>query len=254
MQKKLPQRLFKRLPGRSLLTAMFVAVLTVMLLQPVSAAPQAVTDGFKRMFPETSITSVREVVTGIYEIVSRGEIIYITADGKSLLVGSIWDTTQVRDLTEDRRKSLRRKALAELGDDRMVVYAPQDYQYTVNVFTDVDCTYCRKFHGHMSELKKLGVRVNYLLTPFRGEQAHARAIGVWCAKDRNAAMDRAKKGKDIPLRECDNPIDEHLRLSQLFGVRGTPAIVLENGTFISGYVPPQELLKALKRGASQSSS
>ena len=36
-------------------------------------------------------------------------------------------------------------------------------------------------------------------------------------------------------------------LGQSIGVHGTPAIVTESGDFISGYMPPQELLQALKQ-------
>ncbi len=35
-------------------------------------------------------------------------------------------------------------------------------------------------------------------------------------------------------------------LGREIGVRGTPAIYLENGKYLSGYLPPDELIKALE--------
>ncbi len=228
---------------------LFAAAFAVVAMQAaVTAAPKAVTEGFKRVYPQEPVISVEQTaVPGIYEIISGGNVIYATGDGRFLFAGSILDTVNGRDLTENTRRRLRRAALAGIGENRMVTYVPDNHQYTVNVFTDVECGYCRKFHAHMPELLKLGVRVNYLLTPFRGKNAHAKAVGVWCARDRNAAMDRAKAGKTIPLKQCDNPVEDHLRLAELVGVRGTPGVLLDSGTFLRGYRPPKELLKALKR-------
>jgi thiol:disulfide interchange protein DsbC len=36
------------------------------------------------------------------------------------------------------------------------------------------------------------------------------------------------------------------QLGQNLGVKGTPAIVTDGGDFISGYMPPHELLQSLK--------
>ncbi len=228
---------------------LLIVFLAALVQTAAHAAPQAVTDGFHRVFPGAPVASVSEAAPGIYEVVSEGEIFYVTGDGGFLLAGTLLDLKRRLDLTENTRKRLRRAALAELGADRTVTYAPGNHRYTINVFTDVDCVYCRKFHAHIPELKRLGIRVNYLLTPFRGDAARARAIGVWCARDRNAAMDRAKKGKSIPLKQCDNPVDEHLRLAKLVGVQGTPGILLADGRLIRGYVPPEKLVQALREDA-----
>ncbi len=237
-------------------TLSIVALVAVALVADASVqasaytAPPAVIAAAERMLsPEAEITSVEEVVPGIYEVISDWRIFYVTGDGKFLIDGSIWDVEARRSLTEDSQKELRRAALAAVGDDEMVVYHPRKRKYTVNVFTDVDCGYCRKFHAGMPEMQKFGIRVNYLLTPLRGGNTRAKMVGVWCASNRNAAMDRAKQGKKIPLKQCDNPVDKHLRVARQAGMRGTPAIVFESGTLIAGYLPPDKLLKALQDDA-----
>ena len=41
---------------------------------------------------------------------------------------------------------------------------------------------------------------------------------------------------------------EEYELGQLIGVTGTPAIVLEDGTLLPGYIPAVKLAKALDSG------
>jgi hypothetical protein len=47
----------------------------------------------------------------------------------------------------------------------MLIFGPQDPKYTVTVFTDVDCPYCRKLHSQIAEYNRLGVRVRYMFYP-----------------------------------------------------------------------------------------
>ena len=68
---------------------------------------------------------------------------------------------------------------------------------------------------------------------------------VWCATDRNQALTDAKLGKGIKPVNCNNPVSSHYTLGQALGVRGTPAIYLENGRELQGYMPPNELVRVL---------
>jgi thiol:disulfide interchange protein DsbC len=59
-------------------------------------------------------------------------------------------------------------------------------------------------------------------------------------------MTQAKAGQEIEEKSCDNPVQEHMALGQMLGVRGTPALVLESGRMVPGYVPAQRLLSFLE--------
>ncbi len=51
----------------------------------------------------------------------------------------------------------------------MIQYAAKGEQKAViDVFTDIDCGYCRKLHGEMDELNELGITVNYYGFPRSG--------------------------------------------------------------------------------------
>ena len=56
-------------------------------------------------------------------------------------------------------------------------------------------------------------------------------------------MTKAKNGESISAPECDSPVATHYQLGVDMGLRGTPAIVLANGTLISGYLPAQQLIQ-----------
>ena len=52
----------------------------------------------------------------------------------------------------------------------MLVFGPQDPKYTVTVFTDVDCAYCRQLHSQIADYNRLGIRVRYLFYPRTGPE------------------------------------------------------------------------------------
>jgi thiol:disulfide interchange protein DsbC len=72
---------------------------------------------------------------------------------------------------------------------------------------------------------------------------------VWCAKDRQAALTKAKKGEKVDSKQCDNPVKEHMELGNALGAQGTPMLVTEKGSILPGYVPAPQLAKLLAREA-----
>jgi thiol:disulfide interchange protein DsbC len=59
-------------------------------------------------------------------------------------------------------------------------------------------------------------------------------------------MDEVKAGDSISQQECDNPVQAQYELGQKVGVTGTPALVLEDGTLLPGYVPAARLQQMLE--------
>jgi thiol:disulfide interchange protein DsbC len=189
-------------------------------------------------------------ISGLYEFVQGAEVSYLTADGKYFLDGNMYDMSTRENLTEDKRTHARLAMINAVPESQMLIFSPKNPQYTITVFTDVDCQYCRKLHSEMAELNKLGVRVRYLFYPRTGPNTESwrKAEAVWCAADRNEALTRAKAGGAVDMtKTCGpNPVAREYALGQSIGVRGTPAIVTESGDYINGYLPPHELVQELK--------
>lgn len=175
-------------------------------------------------------------------------ILYVHKDGKYVIKGDLLNLENQANLTEERRKQARLTVIDALGENTMIVFAPQKTTHTITVFTDVDCGYCRKLHQETNELNGHGVKVRYLAFPRAGlaSPTYEKMVSVWCAQDRREAITEAKAGNDVPPKHCDNPVQSHYEAAQRLGITGTPAMVLDDGEIQPGYVPANQLIKLLE--------
>lgn len=182
-------------------------------------------------------------IAGLYEVMSGGQIMYTTIDARYIIDGDMFDMNTRKNLTEDTRGVIRLDVLNKLGEDNMLVYTPKGkVKHTITVFTDIYCPYCQRLHQEMDDYMKNGVKVRYIFVPFKGEKSVNTSVSVWCAKDRNKAMDMAKAGSVVENKTCENPISRHQAVAKELGIRGTPAIMLESGELMPGYVPSAKLI------------
>jgi thiol:disulfide interchange protein DsbC len=189
-------------------------------------------------------------IAGIYEFTQGAEISYITADGKYFIDGNLYDMKSRDNLTEELRTHARIALINAVPETEMLIFSPPNPKYTITVFTDVDCAYCRKLHSQIAELNKLGIRVRYMFYPRTGPgtESWKKAEVVWCSPNRNEALTRAKAGATLDMNKicAPTPVKREYELGENIGVRGTPAIITEKGDYISGYMEPRELLDQLK--------
>ena len=222
--------------------------LTIVGISISHANEDAVRKALNKSMPTLKIDSVKSSeAKGLYEVVAGANILYVSEDGKYLLQGHLIDLEARKDLTEIKLADTRKLAIEKLGEDQMVIFKPEKNKYTVSVFTDIDCGYCRKLHSEMDQYMAEGITIQYLFYPRagKGSDSYNKAVSVWCADDRNVALTAAKKGEDTGSKTCDNPVDEHMQLGVEFEARGTPMIVTEKGNIFPGYVPAKQLAKAL---------
>jgi thiol:disulfide interchange protein DsbC len=188
-------------------------------------------------------------VPGLYEVALGAYVVYVSGDGRYLFDGDLYDVESRQNVTETRRTAARATALATADESEMIVFKPAKVKHTISVFTDIDCGYCRKLHGEIAELNELGIEVRYLAYPRSGPgtDSWAKAEAVWCSSDRRSAITRAKKGEEVVRpADCKNAhVDEQYALGEEMGVRGTPAIITENGDYLGGYLPPAKLAQYL---------
>ena len=192
-------------------------------------------------------------IDGWYVIQKGSVVAYISADGRYLMQGELIDLDQQVNLTEQSRSNSRRELMASVSDEQTILFAPENPEHTVTVFTDVDCSYCRKLHSQIDEYMEQGIAIRYVLYPRSGPASRgwSRSEDVWCARDRNNALTMAKLDREFETAACDaSIISRHYVLGQEVGLAGTPAIVLEDGTLIGGYVAPAGL-KARISGSSE---
>ncbi len=187
-------------------------------------------------------------LAGFQEVIVGGQALYVSDDGKYLLQGSLFDIKAKRDLSQAGVAEVRRRLLAAVPASERIVFAPASPRYTVSVFTDVECGYCRRLHQDIAEYNKRGIAVEYLAFPRMGIDTpdYRLMVSVWCAKDRRKALTDAKEGRNVPQATCENPVARHYELGQRVGLTGTPMIVTASGVSMPGYLPPDALLSALQ--------
>jgi thiol:disulfide interchange protein DsbC len=189
-------------------------------------------------------------IPGLYEVTMGGLIAYVSSDGKYLVSGNVYDLDTQVNLTASRRNEARAKALAAARDDQMIVFSPANAKMTVTVFTDIDCGYCRKFHGQIADLNKAGIRVRYMMFPRSGPgtESWRKAEAVWCSADRRDALTRAKRGEEVKAKPCTGAaaIQTQYSMGEDLGVEGTPAIFTQTGDYVGGFMTPDQLVKVIQ--------
>jgi thiol:disulfide interchange protein DsbC len=190
-------------------------------------------------------------------VIASGHLVYISSDGKYVLNGQVIDAAKGTSLTDDAWAAYRKAELAKVPLSDRIVFAPEHPKYTVTVFTDVTCPYCRVLHEEVKALNKEGIAVQYLAWPRSGvtgddgkpTATYKEMVSIWCAADRNDAFTEAKKGREPKSADCKNPVKDQFDLGLKLGVSGTPAVYAEDGALIGGYLTPAQMLQAVQEHA-----
>ncbi|MEH6575919.1 MAG: DsbC family protein [Amphritea sp.] len=240
---------------RKLIILMMTLCALAINVQAEETKEAAIREALRGLSATIPITSVKPAkFPGLYEVkLASGELLYANEEGSHFLVGEVYKVRadgQLVNLTEEGKKGERLDQLAGIESKDMVVFPAQgETKAHVTVFTDVDCFYCRKLHKEMQAINSQGIEVRYLAFPRAGagSAAHKTMESIWCADEsqRGALMSKAKLGAAIEPATCDSPVLAQWRLGQKMGVNGTPALVLEDGSLVPGYVPAAQLAKML---------
>ena len=186
-------------------------------------------------------------VDGMYEVTVGSQVVYLSADARYMLQGDLYDLTTKENISENAKSDIRLTAINKLGSDQMIVYKPETVKNTITVVTDIDCPYCRRLHDEIPGYMERNVEVRYIFMPLKGAADMKKTVSVWCSDDQQQALDTAKSGGKVEDKDCDNPIKEHMALARELGVRGTPAILLEDGQLLPGYVPVAKLVAQIRQ-------
>jgi thiol:disulfide interchange protein DsbC len=214
------------------------------------AADEDMSALLKGLMPGMDISDVKQLEnTGMYEAVVNGDVLYFSKDLRYAFKGDVVEIATRENITEAKRIDIRKQALAEIKPADLIVYPSDESKFTITVFTDIDCGYCRKLHQQIDDYNKQGITVRYMAFPRAGvgSESYDKAVNVWCADDRQKAMTMSKQGKTVASKQCENPVKAQYELGGRMGVQGTPAIFLESGDIIPGYVPPVKLREILEQ-------
>jgi len=226
---------------------LLMVLLFFVLFNGAAFADEAsVADGLSKVIPEVSISDVSKTpIEGLYQVVVGARVIYASDDGRYLIQGEMVDLVERKNMTESTLNTVRKNVLAKVDEKTMIIFPAKNAKHTVTIFSDIDCGYCRKLHAEIDSYTDAGITVRYLFFPRSGvnTESYYKAVSVWCADDRNEALTDAKLNDKVVNKTCDNPVDEHMKIAQAFGIAGTPAIISEDGVIVPGFVPAKDLIK-----------
>jgi len=243
------------------------ATLALIATAAVSLAHAAPADELREKlrtkYPTTSFNSVEESpVQGIFEIIAGDNLFYTDKSADYLFFGSMYDMGNRRDITQERRESLRdvrRVNYATLGTEKAIVEVRGDGSRKFAVFTDPDCPYCRMLEPTLDKLDNVTIyRFLYPIASLHPD-ATAAANSVWCeGKDdagrlamlkthmsNNAASERNPVGafeKAVSgAAACSTPVSASVKFAEANNIKGTPTLVAEDGRVLEGNVPKERL-------------
>ncbi len=234
----------KFLPLFLLVTSLFTSHSIMAETDSVGALRQALA----KSMPDVKPTKISvSPVDGLYEVIVGSQVVYMSVDARYMIDGDLIDIKTKKNISELAKSEIRLAVINKFTSEQMLVYRPEKVKDVITVITDIDCPYCRRLHSEVPSYLEKNVEVRYIFMPLKGAADMKKTISVWCSDDQQLALDIVKSGGEIEEKTCDNPIKEHLAMARELGVRGTPAIILEDGQLLPGYVPVDKLIAEIRK-------
>ena len=185
-------------------------------------------------------------------VINVGDIqpIYMLPDGEHVILGDIFNISEGEaQSTTEKDKDIFRKNKLNTSNLETIDFLAKKEKYSLTVFTDVDCGYCRKFHNEIDQYNNLGISIKYLAFPRAGidSESYTKMVSAWCSDQADLSITLLKDNKSIPSNSCENSVAEQFELGRTLGITGTPALITQSGKLLPGYVPAQELLMLLQK-------
>ncbi|KGJ92909.1 thioredoxin fold domain-containing protein [Colwellia psychrerythraea] len=189
---------------------------------------------------------------GFYRANIRGgKVIYYSDTTGYFFEGDLFSISPngIVNITDINAKKRRKDLLSKVDIESTIVYKPKgEVKAVIYVFMDVDCGACRDLHKQTTSMNKLGIEVRYLAYPRAGidSETYQKMTTAWCSNKRKESIDELMINKYSPFNLCKNsPVSRHYELGELMGLKGTPGIILRDGTLLHGYRTAEKLAQEL---------
>jgi thiol:disulfide interchange protein DsbC len=185
-------------------------------------------------------------VPGLYEIRVNGtDIFYADPEGNFLIQGSVIDTRQRRNLTEERIDKLTAINVDELPLKDAFTIVRGSGKRKLIVFEDPNCGYCKRFERDLQKVDN--VTVHMFLYPILGPDSLEKSKAIWCAKDRGKAwQDWMLRDQPPAVANCDiTAIQRNVEVGRKHRITGTPTLLFADGSRVPGALDTKQIEKFL---------
>ncbi len=183
---------------------------------------------------------------GLFEIRINGtEVFYTDAEGNFLVQGSLIDTRQRRNLTEERVDKLTAINFDSLPLKDAFTIVRGNGKRKLAVFEDPNCGYCKRFEKDLQKVDN--VTIHMFLYPILGPDSVEKSKNIWCAKDKSKAwMDWMVRDQTPAGASCDSAaITRNVELGRKYKITGTPTLVFTDGSRVPGAISTAQVEKYL---------
>jgi len=188
----------------------------------------------------------KSAMPGLYEVRYNGtDILYTDAEGNYLIQGSLIDTKQKRNLTEERIDKLTSVAFDSLPLKDAFTIVRGNGKRKRAVFEDPNCGYCKRFERDLQKVDN--VTVYMFLYPILSADSTAKSRNIWCAKDKATAwMDWMVRDQVPATATCDtSALNRNIEFGKKHKITGTPTLVFADGSRVPGAINAQQVEKFL---------
>jgi thiol:disulfide interchange protein DsbC len=204
----------------------------------------------KKVVPDGNTVDIKETpVKGVWQIEiekggQRGSI-FLDCSGKYLIqlieVDAYLKQMQAQQIPQNVEVSK-----IPLGDS--ITIGAKTAAKKVIVFSDPDCPYCRKLHDSIKQViaKRPDIAFVEILYPLpMHKDAPKKVQSILCSKSVEM-LDDAFSGKMVPEPPANctaDAMDRNTALARSLNFNGTPTLVRDDGTVLSGFLPEDKLIE-----------
>ncbi|WP_036596882.1 DsbC family protein [Ottowia thiooxydans] len=189
----------------------------------------------------------KTAMPGLFEVRVGTDILYTDAEGNYLIQGSLLDTRNRKNLTDERVEKLTAIDFKDLPLKNAFTIVRGNGKRKVAVFEDPNCGYCKRFEKDMQNVNN--VTVHLFLTPILGADSEEKSRNIWCAKDKAKAWSDWMLSNTQPKAASCNTdaLTANVEFAKKYRITGTPTLVFADGTRVPGAINAQQVEKLLTR-------
>jgi thiol:disulfide interchange protein DsbC len=213
----------------------YLVLLVLLLANPAFADESIIRAEMEKKFPYSKLISVSKTpYLGLYEVAFDDQLVYTDEKMTFLFSGNIFDLHTMKNLTEAREKQLYAINFDILPFDLAIKKVKGNGKRKLAVFTDPNCSYCKKLEKEMVDLTNATVYL-FVFPILPGSEEKARDI--WCSPDRLKAWeDHMLKGVEPKSEKtCDtSALNKISSQAEKLKINVTPTLIFEDGVIKPG--------------------
>jgi thiol:disulfide interchange protein DsbC len=236
--------------ARALIGSLVLAALTLLALTAAGSAhaqEAAIRKNLAERIPQLAkIDEIsRTPMAGLFEVRVGTDLFYTDAQGNFLIQGSLFDTRQRRNLTEERLDKLLAIDFDSLPLADAFTVVRGNGKRKLAVFQDPNCGYCKRFERDLQNVDN--ITIHMFLYPILGADSTEKSRNIWCAKDKAKAwLDWMVRDQVPPKVSCDtSALTRNTEFGRKHRITGTPTLVFADGSRAPGALSAAQVEKQL---------